>query len=141
MPKPMIVCLCGSTRFYEEFQQKNFELTLKGVIVLSIGCNTKSDDGLSITDEQKVKLDELHLRKIDLADGIFVLNKDGYIGESTKREICYAMAHHKDIQFLDPTEGNTYMLANSHALGRIIAGFALGKTHADAIAQPPPPEE
>ena len=76
--KPTIVCLCGSTRFMEAWQAANLEETLAGRIVLSIGCNTKSDADLqrigSLTPEKKLELDELHKRKIDLADEILVLN-------------------------------------------------------------------
>ena len=99
---PKIVCLCGSTRFKEEFQQANLEETLKGNIVLSIGCNTKSDVGLGITEEKKKELDELHKRKIDLADKVLVLNVGGYIGSSTKSEIEYATKHGKPVMYLEP---------------------------------------
>ncbi len=73
-PRPQIVCLCGSTRFYGEFRRQNLRLTLQGVIVLSIGCDTKSDGDLLAAGElgidvSKAGLDELHKRKIDLADG------------------------------------------------------------------------
>jgi hypothetical protein len=98
--RPEKVCLCGSTRFFKTFDDWNFRFTLEGKIVLSIGCNTKSDKGLSLTADDKVKLDELHKRKIDLADWVFVLDVDGYIGSSTRSEIEYAKAHGKLIRFL-----------------------------------------
>jgi hypothetical protein len=107
--KPIIVCLCGSTRFSEAFQKAQFEETLAGKIVLTIGCNMKSDTGLfkdySETElkEIKIRLDELHKRKIDLADEVFILNVGGYIGESTKGELEYAKKHHKSIKFLETT--------------------------------------
>lgn len=100
-PRPVIVCLCGSTRFSDAFQQANYDLTLAGEIVLTVGCDTKSDAGLGITPEQKVALDELHKRKIDLADYILVLNVGGYIGESTRGEIAYAQAQGKRIEYLE----------------------------------------
>ncbi len=99
--KPEVICLCGSTRFYDTFQRENYRLTLEGKIVLSIGCDTKSDEGLEITDEQKVMLDELHKRKIDLADRILVLNVGGYIGSSTRSEILYADSLGMPIDFLE----------------------------------------
>jgi hypothetical protein len=105
---PKIVCLCGSTRFMDAFQAANLRETLAGNIVLSVGCNTKSDaslfGGLSNGDLHKVKesLDSLHKRKIDLADEIFVLNVGGYIGDSTRSEIEYAYRQHKQIRFLEP---------------------------------------
>ena len=102
--RPTIVVLCGSTRFYDEFRRQNLRLTLLGDIVLSIGCDTKSDADLDEivgdTSVVKAELDELHKRKIDLADEVFVLNVGGYIGESTRSEIEYARAHHKPVTFL-----------------------------------------
>lgn len=106
-PRPRIVCLCGSTRFMGAFQEANLRETMEGRIVLSIGCNTKSDkdvfNGLNPYDARgvKQKLDELHKRKIDLADEVLILNVDGYIGESTRSEIEYAQAHGKEIRFLE----------------------------------------
>jgi hypothetical protein len=97
---PEKVCLCGSTRFFRAFDDWNYRFTLKGKIVLSIGCNTKSDKGLGLTSEDKSRLDELHKRKIDLADWVFVLDVDRYIGDSTRSEIDYAMAHGKLVRFL-----------------------------------------
>jgi len=103
---PRIVCLCGSTRFMEAFQAANLRETIAGRIVLSIGCNTKSDADLIIlgelAQEAKAALDELHKRKIDLADEVLVLNVGGYIGESTRSEIAYAEAHGKPVRYLDP---------------------------------------
>jgi hypothetical protein len=97
--RPVIVCLCGSTRFGEEFRRANLEETLKGKIVLTIGCDFKSDDGLGLTEYNKIRLDELHLRKIDLANEVLILNVGGYIGESTRRELEYARAHGKTVRF------------------------------------------
>lgn len=99
---PEIVCLCGSTRFHDTFRQANFDLTLAGKIVLSIGCDTKQDGGLNFTEEQKGQLDELHKRKIDLADRVFVLNVGGYIGNSTKGEVEYARMHNVPVEYLEP---------------------------------------
>lgn len=97
-PRPTIVCLCGSTRFYDAFREANLRLTLAGYIVLSIGCDTKSDADLGIAHQKangdptelKERLDELHKRKIDVADWVLVLDVDGYIGQSTRSEIEYA---------------------------------------------------
>jgi len=97
-----IVCLCGSTRFYEAFQKANFEETMAGKIVLSIGCDTHRDSDLPITAEQKLELDNLHLTKIDLADEVLILNVNGYIGSSTNRELAYARFADKKVRFLEP---------------------------------------
>ena len=98
---PRIVCLCGSTRFYDQFQQANYERTMAGEIVLSIGCDTKSDAALGITAADKAALDELHKRKIDLADYVLVLNVGGYIGESTRSEIEYAEKTGRPVEYLE----------------------------------------
>lgn len=104
---PKVVCLCGSTRFYEAFQRANYEETMRGHIVLSVGFYPHSQmqvhgGDVGCTEEQKRLLDELHLRKIDLADEILVLNVGGYVGESTAREIVYAEEHSKLVRFLEP---------------------------------------
>lgn len=107
-PAPKIVCLCGSTRFSEAFQQANFDETLAGNIVLTIGCDMKSDSELFKDktevelEEVKKELDQLHLRKIDLADEVLILNVGGYIGNSTSRELAYAKERCKEIRFLVP---------------------------------------
>jgi hypothetical protein len=104
---PKIVCLCGSTRFYEAFQRANYEETMAGRIVLSVGFfmhSPTAHHGQSVgcTAQQKAELDELHKRKIDLAEEILVLNVDGYIGESTAGEILYAKREGKHIRYLQP---------------------------------------
>lgn len=123
--RPKIICLCGSTRFSEAFRKANLDLTLHGHIVLTVGCDTKSDDGLGLGPDVKKRLDDLHLRKIDLADGILVLNVGGYIGESTRRELAYAIAMGKEARFLEPEAGEMFMQENTHLLGRLAADFAL----------------
>jgi hypothetical protein len=105
--KNTIVCLCGSTRFAKAFQDAQLYETLAGKIVLTIGCNMKTDFifGQMPEDEKvtiKIKLDELHLRKIDLADEVLILNVGGYIGESTARELAYAKSQGKIIRYLEP---------------------------------------
>ncbi len=102
--RPVIVCLCGSTRFAEAFHDANLRETLAGRIVLTVGCDFKSDTDLllagQLTQEDKARLDELHLRKIDLADEILILNVGGYLGESTRHEWHYAEAQGKRIRWL-----------------------------------------
>ena len=104
---PQIVCLCGSTRFYQAFQKANFTETMGGKIVLSVGFYPHAQ-GLAhgqetgVTPKQKDALDDLHKRKIDMADEILVLNVDGYVGNSTASEIRYAMKLGKPVRWLDP---------------------------------------
>lgn len=105
--RPKIVCLCGSTRFYPKFQEANYLETMKGNIVLSVGFyphapgEVHHSENVGCTPEQKIALDELHKRKIDLADEVYVLNVGGYIGDSTRSEIAYAVAHRKPVRYLE----------------------------------------
>lgn len=94
-----VITLCGSTRFKEDFERVNRELTLQGNIVLSVGCFGHAGD--SFTDEQKVMLDDIHKRKIDMADEIYVINRNQYIGASTRSEIEYAVANNKRIRYME----------------------------------------
>ncbi|MFD8573373.1 hypothetical protein [Streptomyces sp. NPDC059639] len=95
--RPEVVCICGSARFVDEMRAVNRDLTFAGVIVVAPG---EADE--LITDKHRTVLDALHLRKIDLADRVLVVNPGGYIGESTSREIAYAHATGKPISFTDP---------------------------------------
>jgi hypothetical protein len=106
-PRPRIVCLCGSTRFKDAFDEANYQETMAGHIVLSVGfymhaTGNKHGEQIGATPDQKVRLDELHKRKIDLADEILVLNVGGYIGDSTRSEIDYAERHGKPVRWLEP---------------------------------------
>ncbi len=101
--KPTVVCLCGSTRFYDEFLKANYEETMAGRIVLSVGFSPLKEhrQESGCTPEQKTKLDELHKRKIDLADEVLILNVGGYIGESTRSELDYAHINTKHVRYLE----------------------------------------
>lgn len=96
-----IVTLCGSTRFKEQFLETQKRLTLEGNIVISVGLFGHSGDDDVWEPGVKEMLDDMHLRKIDLADEIFVINVDGYIGESTRREIAYAEKTGKKVRYLE----------------------------------------
>jgi hypothetical protein len=98
---PTVVCLCGSGRFLDAFNAVEFTETLAGKIVLTIGCNTHDVARCASLAPAKPMLDELHLRKIDLADEVLILNVGGYIGESTSRELAYARQAGKTIRFLE----------------------------------------
>lgn len=97
-----VITLCGSTKFKNEFLEAQKNLTLAGNIVLSVGVFGHSDDSVQITDEIKTMLDDIHRRKIDMSDGIYVINVNGYIGASTKSEIEYARGHGKTVEFMFP---------------------------------------
>ena len=124
-----VITLCGSTRFKDEFFEVQKRLTLEGNIVISVGLFGHSGDeevwdGMDEGTLSKTKemLDDMHKRKIDpefkkisgigvknmvpskfldMADEIFVINVDGYIGESTRSEIDYAIEHGKKVRYLE----------------------------------------
>lgn len=98
-----IVCLCGSTRFAEQFRAVNRDLTLAGAIVIAPAEFEHGGD--QIADKQKAALGVLHFAKIDLADRVMVINPGGYIGESTKREIRYARRTGKPVEYTDTLLG------------------------------------
>lgn len=96
-----IITLCGSTRFKQNFLDVQKKLTLEGNIVISVGLFGHSGDTEAMDEEIKAMLDRQHLAKIDLADEIFVINVGGYIGNSTRNEIAYAISKGKTITFLE----------------------------------------
>lgn len=105
--KYKVITLCGSTRFKDEFMKEQKRLTLDGNIVISVGLFGHSGDNevWENMDEDtltktKVMLDDMHKRKIDMADEIFVINVNGYIGDSTKSEIEYAINTGKVVKYL-----------------------------------------
>ena len=105
--KYKVITLCGSTRFKDEFMEAQKRLTLEGNIVISVGLfghagdkevwEGMEEDTLTRTKEM---LDDMHKRKIDMADEIYVINVGGYIGSSTRSEIDYALAHGKGVRYL-----------------------------------------
>ena len=110
--KYRVITLCGSTRFKDEFMEAQKRLTLEGNIVISVGLFGHSGDNevWENMDEgtltrTKEMLDDMHKRKIDMADEIYVINVGGYIGTSTKSEVEYAEATGKTVRYLEETEG------------------------------------
>ncbi len=96
-----VVTLCGSTRFKDAFIEAQKRLTLEGNIVISVGLFGHSGDNEVWTEGTKAMLDDMHKRKIDMADEIYVINVGGYIGESTRSEIEYARANGKAVKYLE----------------------------------------
>ena len=97
-----VICLCGSSRFLEEFNTANRQLSVQGWIVLTICIQTSEATGdILNTPFNKKNLDALHFKKIDLADAVLVLNAGGYIGESTQNEIDYANTNNKQVFYLE----------------------------------------
>ncbi|MDY5704328.1 MAG: hypothetical protein VZR31_07540 [Lachnospiraceae bacterium] len=106
--KYKVITLCGSTRFKDEFMEAQKRLTLQGNIVISVGLYGHAGDqevwdGMDEGTLSKTKemLDDMHKRKIDMADAIYVINKGGYIGDSTRSEIEYAKRTGKGVEYLE----------------------------------------
>ena len=106
--KYKVVTLCGSTKFKDEFIREQKRLTLQGYIVISVGLFGHSGDNEvwenmdeGTLTKTKEMLDDMHKRKIDMADEIFVINVGGYIGTSTKSEIEYAISQNKKVNYLE----------------------------------------
>lgn len=91
-----VITLCGSTKFKKQFEEVNAKLTLQGHVVISLGFFEQSE-GIKIRPEQAALFESIHYKKIDLADEIFVIDVDNYIGESTQKEIEYAKRKGKGI--------------------------------------------
>ena len=120
-----VITLCGSTRFKEEFINIQKRLTLEGNIVISVGLFGHAGDSEvwenmdeGTLTKTKEMLDDMHKRKIDMADSIFVINKDGYIGTSTRSEIEYAIDHGKEVEYLEPpiSSGQQVMAGMEHLI-------------------------
>ena len=114
--KYKVITLCGSTKFKEEFMNVQKNLTLKGNIVISVGLFGHSGDNEvwenmdeGTLTKTKEMLDDMHKRKIDMADEIFVINVNGYIGESTKSEIEYAKSKNIPINYLNKIVNGDYL--------------------------------
>lgn len=94
-----IITLCGSLNFKDKMMEVAENLALDGNCVITPVYPTK--DNYSRTDKQLENLKEAHLKKIELSDAIYVINVNGYIGESTKNEIEYAKSLNKEVMYLE----------------------------------------
>lgn len=104
--KYKVITLCGSTKFKDDFLNEQKRLSLEGNIVISVGLFGHSGDNEVWNEGTKEMLDDMHKRKIDMADEIFVINKNGYIGSSTKSEIEYAIMTNKKVNYMEPLNTN-----------------------------------
>ena len=95
--KRKVITFCGSSRFSDLFHKLASEYTLMGWIVLMPHCYYENDARPDLKD----LLVEIHRDMIAMSDAILVVNKDGYIGESTKEEIKWADALHKEIKYFE----------------------------------------
>lgn len=98
-----VITLCGSTKFKDQFEKANAYLTLQGNAVISLGFFEQSE-GIEITKEQEELFAKIHLKKIDLADEIFIIDVGGYIGSSTRNEIEYATKAGKPVRYYSQSE-------------------------------------
>lgn len=103
VPDFPVVTLCGSTKFKDDFIRVQKELTLAGYVVLTVGIFCHADNELFSTGAKEM-LDEIHKQKIEMSDMIYVINKDGYIGESTQSEIEWATELGKEIIYMEEQE-------------------------------------
>ena len=99
--KYKVITLCGSTKFKDDFLKEQKRLTLEGNIVISVGLFGHSGDNEAMNIKTKEMLDDMHKRKIDMADEIFVINKNNYIGNSTKSESEYALKNNKVVKYME----------------------------------------
>ena len=95
-----VVVLCGSTRFKDEFEKVSRELTLSGYIVISLSVYSHYDN-LNLNKDQINMLTNIQYQKIDMADEIYVINKYGYMGSGTIKEIEYAKSKGKVIRYME----------------------------------------
>jgi hypothetical protein len=114
----------------DAFFEAGWQFTLDGEIVLSVGiCKYTDKDGAhgaeALGPEVAARLDILHLRKIDLADRVFILNVDGYIGDSTCRELAYALGTQKRVAFLEPEAGEKFIRENTGRLDALIKALGV----------------
>lgn len=99
------VAICGSSRFVELAAVAAWELEKRGILALSMNllphwygaAEHHQAEAEGVADV----LDTLHLRKIDMADAVFIVNPSGYIGERTSVEIAYAETHSKPVHYLE----------------------------------------
>ena len=110
--KYKVITLCGSTRFKDAFLEVQKRLTLEGNIVISVGLFGHSGDDEAWVEGTKEMLDDMHKRKIDMADEIYVINVGGYIGDSTRSEIEYAKKTGKSIHYLEIIDGRADIVWN-----------------------------
>ena len=137
--KYKVVTLCGSTRFKDQFMEAQKRLTLEGNIVISVGLfghagDQEVWDGMDEGTLSKTKemLDDMHKRKIDMADEIYIINVGGYIGDSTRSEIQYAEAHGKPVRYYEDTRKDDML----HKLAEARQHIADGKCkNGDQVAE------
>ena len=118
--KTKLICLCGSSRFIESFAVLAWKFEKLGAITFSLQCfplsyyTNYAGDNLVAAECVSNQIDELHLRKINLASEIFVINVNGYISKSTTREIAYAQKLCKPVKYLEKVDSSFFLDLSKH---------------------------
>lgn len=121
-----VITICGSSRFIEVMAVVGWLLERdEGAIVMGLHllpswyCKDLVPHHLAEHEGIADKMDELHLRKIDISDEVFVVNCSGYVGKSTAREVKYAGTLEKTIRwYTDDTIGRRTALIVEGAILR-----------------------
>lgn len=92
-----IITICGSMKFVREMMEISEKIELQGNVVLMPIYNPSRPNKEAFTNEEILILDEMHRERIKLSDAILVVNIDGYIGNSTSKEIEFAKLLNKEI--------------------------------------------
>lgn len=125
-PRPQIVCLCGSSRLCDLAAVHAWNFEKAGVMAIGMHLlphwyaeETQKKESHHFAEQEGVRavLDELHLRKIDLADDVFVINPGGYIGDRTRIEIDYALSVGKPVKYLVAQSAQTQAIARALDMG------------------------
>lgn len=95
-----VVTLCGSTKFKKDFELVRQAMTLEGAVILAPELY-KHWDNIELTEEEIDRINLVHYQKIEMADIVFIINKGGYIGEQTRKEIEWATELNKKIVYLE----------------------------------------
>jgi len=105
----MKITLCGSAKFEKSFHDWNEKLTFAGHVVYSLAVypSSKERNKNWYTEEQKTLFDLVHFAKIEESDAVVVLNVDGYVGDSTRREITWAQIREKQVLYLETDHAPT----------------------------------
>lgn len=93
-----IITICGSLRFQKEMMELSEELELAGNCVLAPIYPVRQGKD-AYTESEVSVLNAMHREKIKLSDAVFIVNVDGYMGDSTKSEMEYAKALGKEILY------------------------------------------
>lgn len=119
-----VICVCGSGKFAQFIDEITLSETLSGHVVLGFATNSKNIWRM-LSIPQKEYLQAMQFEKIDLADEVYFLNVNGYVGDSGKNQLAYTIARGKPLRWVDRQLGEAYMETFRKELGQLVAKFAL----------------